>query len=274
MHNLRQRIAFVLAPTSHGPMILNRLDYHNVGENRTYGVGIETLEHSVFQPEEIELSVFLLDRRRQHFGDGVRVVDCGANIGIHTIEWARHMTGWGSVLAIEAQERIFYALAGNIALNNCFNATAMHAAVAAQNGTISMPQPDYLRPGSFGSLELRHRPQTEFIGQVIDYSASAMVRVECRALDSLTFDRVDFVKIDVEGMEAEVLEGAAQLIAHHHPILMVEWIKSAKPQLVASLQRAGYCVFEIGMNLLAVHTGDASLQHVNAAPLDPVDPAG
>jgi FkbM family methyltransferase len=49
-------------------------------------------------------------------------IDCGANIGTHTIEWAKKMTGWGAVIGIEAQERIFYALAGNIAINNCFNA--------------------------------------------------------------------------------------------------------------------------------------------------------
>jgi hypothetical protein len=48
--------------------------------------------------------------RRQYFKDGVVVIDCGANIGAHTIEWGKRMTGWGSVLAIEAQERIYYAL--------------------------------------------------------------------------------------------------------------------------------------------------------------------
>ena len=72
-----------------------------------------------------------LHRRRQYFGDGVVLVDCGANIGVHTVECAVEMTGWGSVLAIAAQERLYYALAGNIALNNCFNARALDAPVAA-----------------------------------------------------------------------------------------------------------------------------------------------
>ena len=47
-------------------------------------------------------------------GDGVVAVDGGANIGVHTIEWATAMTGWGSVIAIEPQERIYYALAGTL----------------------------------------------------------------------------------------------------------------------------------------------------------------
>ena len=46
------------------------------------------------------------------------------------------MTGWGIVIAIEAQERIYYALAGNLALNNCFNARAIHAAVSTAPGRI------------------------------------------------------------------------------------------------------------------------------------------
>jgi FkbM family methyltransferase len=42
-------------------------------------------------------------------------VDVGANVGAFTVLWGRHMMGWGSVHAFECQERIFYALAGNIA---------------------------------------------------------------------------------------------------------------------------------------------------------------
>ena len=41
-------------------------------------------------------------RRCEGF-DGVVAIDCGANIGVHTIEWATSMTGWGSVLSIEAR---------------------------------------------------------------------------------------------------------------------------------------------------------------------------
>jgi FkbM family methyltransferase len=77
--------------------------------------------------------------RRQYFKDGVVVIDCGANIGAHTIEWGKRMTGWGSVLAIEAQERIYYALAGNIVINNCFNAVALHAAIAEKIGVMTPP---------------------------------------------------------------------------------------------------------------------------------------
>src|SRR5262249_8213949 len=71
----------------------------------------DILERGAYGPSEVKFILSVLDLRRRMAGEGVFAVDCGANIGTHAIEWAKHMTGWGSVLAIEAQERIFYALA-------------------------------------------------------------------------------------------------------------------------------------------------------------------
>ena len=95
-----------------------------VNGQRGYGVGHQILETAAFDPMEVKMVLDLLAMRRRHYGDGVLAIDCGANIGVHTIEWANRMHGWGRVIAIEAQERLFYALAGNIAINNCFNARA------------------------------------------------------------------------------------------------------------------------------------------------------
>jgi FkbM family methyltransferase len=101
----------------------------------------------------------LLELRPNHNGDGVVAIDCGANIGVHTVEWAIAMTGWGSVVSIEAQERIYYALVGNIAINNCFNAIAMHGAVSVEAGNMKIPMPNYTAASSFGSLNCnRARP--------------------------------------------------------------------------------------------------------------------
>ena len=150
------RIAFILASTEHGTMIVNRLDFATGASGAIYGVGINLLTNAVYEPHEGALALRLLDLRRKHFGDGVHVLDIGANIGVFTLTWARHMAGWGNVLAIEAQERIFYALAGNIAVNNCFNARCLYAAATSACGTMRVPVPNYRVPGSFGSLELRH----------------------------------------------------------------------------------------------------------------------
>ena len=265
MANPPRTIGFVLAATEHGTMILNRFDYHRTG-NGAYGVGHQLLTNAVYEPFETAYAVRLLAARRTHFGDGVVAIDCGANIGVHTLEWARSMTGWGSVVAIEAQERIFYALAGNIALNNCCNARAILAAVAAMDGTMRVPVPDYLAPGSFGSLELKQADTNEFIGQTIDYRDENLTEIRTIALDTFNLPRLDLIKIDVEGMELEVLEGARQTIGRCLPIILVERLKTSQDALVAALSAYGYRLFHQGLNMLAIHPTDPSFAQVPVGP--------
>ena len=119
-----RKLGFVLAATDQGTLIVNRFDYKMVDETRGFGVGHMLLNTASYDANEVGAAQGLLILRRQYFGVGVTAIDCGANIGVFTVEWAKAMTGWGFVLAIEAQQRLFYALAGNIAINNCFNAQA------------------------------------------------------------------------------------------------------------------------------------------------------
>ena len=211
--NLRP-LPFVLVSSGHGTLIVNRCnDHHMIDEQRGYGVGHQIFQTSYFDPPEVQLATQLLSLRREFFGPGVVAIDGGANIGVHTIEWAKFMHGWGTVIAVEAQERIFYALAGNVAINNCFNARVLHAALGAEEGSLSIPRPDYLKPASFGSLELRQSSKNENIGQVIDYSAAGGQAVRLMTVDSLELPRLDFIKLDIEGMELEGLAGAARSIA-------------------------------------------------------------
>jgi FkbM family methyltransferase len=260
MQKAARKLAFVLASSDHGTMIVNRFDYRMVDAQRGFGVGFQILERASFDPTEVRLVTDLLTLRRKHHGDGVVAIDCGANIGVHTVEWAKMMTGWGSVLAIEAQERIYYALAGNIAINNCFNAIAVHGAVSSDSGVLEIPNPNYFVPSSFGSLELRQRQGNEFIGQPIDYQNTVNVRK--LKLDEFDLPRVDLIKIDIEGMELEAIEGASRTIAASHPIMLIEKIKTDATKLNHMLQAQGYELIEAGINLLAIHASDKALAEI------------
>lgn len=264
MRAMQRKLAFVLAAANHGTMIVSRFDYHTAGPGQSFGVGHQILNRAAFDPGEIDLALQLLTLRRQHYGDGVTAIDCGANIGPHAIEWGIAMTGWGSVVAIEAQERLYYALAGNVALNNCFNVRAIHAAVGASSGVLNIPTPDYLQPGSLGSLELRRATNNEFIGQAIDYSPERATPVRMLTLDELDLPRVDLIKLDIEGMEMEGLAGAERLIAAHRPLILAETIKSDVAAMKAWLEARGYTTSPAGINLLAIHSDDkvrASIQY-------------
>ena len=189
-------IAFCLASTDHGPMLVNRMDYQHSFDGGFFGVGAQLLENRCYDAREVDVLKDLLKVRRKYYGDGVVAIDCGANIGVHSVEWAALMRRWGFVIAIEAQERIFYALAGNLTLNNCLNARAVWAAVGASCGELSFPEPNYTEISSFGSFELKQRLGTEFIGQELDYSKPT-ITVRQISLDSLQLERVDLIKMDV-----------------------------------------------------------------------------
>jgi FkbM family methyltransferase len=256
-------VAFILTASNHGTMIVNRNDYNVDGSGGAYGVGCQILQKSSYDAPEVEVMLALLSRRRQYFGDGVFAIDGGANIGVHTIEWARHMHGWGRVLSFEAQEVVYYALAGNIVLNNCLNARAKLAALGERDGELVVPQPDYLAHASFGSLELRWQENNEYIGQRISYDPSSGVAVPMLSIDSLGLERTDLIKLDVEGMEVEVLRGAQKTLENLKPILFIEIIKSDKAVIEGLLEKLGYRYFPAGLSLVAAHTNDPVLKHMN-----------
>ena len=216
----KRPVAFVVVSTNHGTMLVNRHDYRLINEKKGYGVGFQLLNNSSFDSEEVDLALQILELRKTMFGAGVVAIDCGANIGVHTVEWAKLMYEWGEVIAIEAQERVYYALAGNIIMNNCFNARALWAAVGASSGEIGVPVPNYFSPSSFGSLEIRQSPNNEFIGQTIDYENLQITRMV--TIDELNLRRLDLIKIDIEGMEMDALEGAKSTLEKCKPIVLIE----------------------------------------------------
>lgn len=259
MNNIKlQQSAFVLASTMHGSLLVNRNDY-NLSENGYYGVGYDLLNSGQYALDEIKVILPLLDSRRTNFGDDVMAVDCGANIGVHTVTMAKHMFNWGRVLAFEAQERLFYALAGNVIINNCFNARVIWAAVGAAEGLINVPVPNYLSPSSFGSFEITKKQTNEYIGQDLDFSEEKCISTRMMSIDELNLKRCDFIKVDIEGMEMDMLIGAQKTIEKYKPQMLIEIIKSNREEIVGFLLKHGYKTFSLNINILAIHNEDPAL---------------
>ena len=111
-------------------MIVNRFDEYRLADNSGFGVGFQLFDNGVLRSRATSRCC----SRSSICAAATTATASSPSIaapisGSIAVEWAKHMTGWGVVVAIEAQERIYYALAGNLAINNCFNARAIHAAV-------------------------------------------------------------------------------------------------------------------------------------------------
>ena len=244
--------ANILISTDHGTMIVNRFDYRMTDEIRGIGVGWQLMNSGQYDMKEVGFLKFLLERRLKDHGDGVVAIDCGANIGVHTIEWAKLLHKRGKVIALEAQEQVYYALCGNVALNNCFNVKALNCASGDENKIINIPTPDYFQPSSFGSLEIKQSDKSENIGQTLEEFSE----VQQISVDSLALERLDLLKIDVEGMEFETLAGAETTISQHKPLLLIEAIKIDGEKMRHLLENWSYDVYPLDGNFFAVHRTD------------------
>ena len=120
----------ILLNTAHGLMIVNR---HEI--NFDFGVAKSLAEGGVYEPEELRFITDVIG----YLKPGPVLLDVGANIGVHTLEFARHsaVTG-GQVHAFEAQRVIYQMLCGNVALNNHFNVRCHQVAVGAEAGELEL----------------------------------------------------------------------------------------------------------------------------------------
>jgi FkbM family methyltransferase len=144
----------------------------------------------------------------QFLKPGMVAVEVGANIGAHTVFLAQAVGPPGQVLAFEPQRVVFQTLCANMALNSIPNVQAFHAAVGQAAGEIVVPVLDYRQEHNFGGLGLGGHAYGE--------------RVPLMTLDSLQLPACHLLKVDVEGMEQPVLEGARETIGRLKPILYVE----------------------------------------------------
>jgi FkbM family methyltransferase len=144
---------------------------------------------------------------RELVGPADLVLDVGANIGAHTLFFARQVGPPGRVLAFEPQRIVFQTLCANMALNSLTNVWCYPCALGAAPGQITVPPLDYTKTGNFGGLSLGGTTGEE---------------VPVLTIDGLKLPRCRLIKLDVEGAEERVLRGAVQTLARERPFLYVE----------------------------------------------------
>jgi FkbM family methyltransferase len=129
--------------------------------------------------------------------------------------------------AFEPLQYLYHMLCGSLALNGITNVVAQNVAVGRNADSIIVPYADYTAPVAYGGL-----PTLE------GYTEGRKVPVV--TLDQV-MPHVDFIKLDVEGMELDVLKGAEWHLAHSRPAIYVEANPGPKQQpLIEFLWAMGY----------------------------------
>ena len=184
----------------------------------------------------------ILELLRRHARPGSVVVDVGAHIGVHTLSLATLVGAQGIVYAFEPQRKIYRELVHNLRLNGAANVVPLRFALGAQSAIEEMNPATARSEGSTG------------VGAGGD-------RVEMRTLDSFGLRNLSLLKIDVEGFEDNVLDGARETIARNRPVIVIEIqgdfaYVTAPPPIRQRIERTMRKLEDLGYSLQLIKGAD------------------
>jgi FkbM family methyltransferase len=191
------------------------------------------------------------------------VLDIGANMGTFCIPLAKAFPTF-HFRAFEPQRIVNYQLSANVIINGLENVYVEKLALSNCAWSDRMVVPDYTTETNIGAFSIDEQVRSN------EYECATKGRYEeiiAEPLDRLEIeDFIALIKIDVEGHELEVLDGALETIrSNEYPPIIFEawtwkpWYAERRKELFEFLQELGYEITEIGQNNLAQHPKHAEL---------------
>jgi FkbM family methyltransferase len=171
----------------------------------------DAVTSSIIEGWQYEKYIFDFLEKNQIDCKGKDIIDVGANNGSFTVDFAHLVGNNGKVHSFEPQRIIYYQLCSNVFLNGLTNVYCHNVAVGDTNKFVKIETPNYFEKNemvNFGGAEI-----TENNGEL----------VKCKMLDHYNFEDIVFIKIDVQGYESFVIDGAIHTINKHRPYLFVEF---------------------------------------------------
>lgn len=141
------------------------------------------------------------------------VVDIGAHIGIYTLKASRLLSDKGKVFAIEPDPITFLRLKENVQLNKATNVTPINVAIFSENKKVKLYQSKFSSANS-----IKFEVGTDYV----EVDASTLDQI----MEKYGHDRVEWIKVDVEGAEKEVLDGASKLLSQNNTLKVILEIHS------------------------------------------------
>lgn len=167
-----------------------------------------------------------LEYLRDIIGQNKDILDIGANIGNHTIFFGKVLKA-KSIHSFEPVSEFYDILKRNVSLNRLDDIVTPHnVALGNESGKARIK---YFNPDELGSTQIEENNEGDMILQ---------------RLDDFEFDNIDFIKIDVETFEYNLLLGAKQTLAKHSPLIFIEIFDELYDKVNGLLNQIGYCMFE------------------------------
>ena len=154
--------------------------------------------------------------------EGHVCLDVGANIGAYSVALSKRCSPGGAVHAFEPVNHIRHKLNLNLAVNGARNVTVNNFGLAEKDAELEMHQ---VKEGVFraGTSSFVKNPTIHAMGDDKFVIEVAQVRTMDGYVASAGLEKIDFIKIDVEGFELNVLLGGAESIRRMRPSIIMEF---------------------------------------------------
>ncbi|MDO8472342.1 MAG: FkbM family methyltransferase, partial [Dehalococcoidia bacterium] len=186
---------------------------------------------------------------RQVLQRGARVIDVGANYGVYTLLMAKAVGDQGQVWAFEPATSTVRCLQDSVSLNRFKNVTVIHAALSDRMGKAHLRLD---RNSELNSLISKEGALSEEV---------RLTTLDC-SMSEFELKKIEFLKLDAEGEEKNILTGGRELLLAESPLIMFELKhgNAVNVGLISRFAELGYSTYRLipGLNLLAPFGHDDS----------------
>lgn len=218
-------------------MGMQKISYINIEDLKIEGIEgdyvFETIrEKNNFYENE------LLNKWKRYLSDSKVVFDVGANLGNHTLFWAKKLNT-DVIYSFEPYIPNFERLLHNVQNNLLDNVYPINKAIGKKEGYTCVKE---FHEDNYGGTTLNEEIQSE--GEIEVITIDSFVKGK-------KIESVDFIKIDTEGYEVSVLDGAQKTISKYYPDLWIEVNSQTFQEIMNRLEQLEYIVADtLGFNIL------------------------
>ena len=190
------------------------------------------------------------------------VLDIGANMGSFSIPLAYYNPNFHFV-CFEPQRMVYNQLCGNVAINYLNNVEPYNFGLSTESKSLIVQVPDYRLETNIGafSLDDEVRSKEDYLCK----TKGMQEQIYLRTLDSIMIEHIRLIKIDVEGMELDVIKGGLETLKKNgYPPILFEswesrdWFLPRRQELFSFLESLGYEVTSMGEDNFAVYKGEVN----------------